>query len=1036
MGVHEGRGSATTGPHPQRATAQDDLVMNTNNSSIVSKRSVERLYYPDEPHFFRFFVKKFQRRAPLINRGYHLRLHVIDVALRDFLKQPSGKKKVIVNLGCGSDVVPWQCWTRYPEHCIASHAVFVDVDFPELARLKRRTILETPELASQLSQVQAEEDGPLPSLLLRSRDYHLVGCDLRDLSVLQQSLSLIANPEECVFFYIAEVSITYMESHFADALIQWASTLGEAEFFLLEQILPDGPGHPFARTMMDHFNKLAAPIKSVAAYPDVSAQRARFSERGWSQVRAQSLWSAWNDEHFLSADDRRKLDEIEPFDEWEEFCLFASHYLILHAANHGKQDLAPFEAGDTPEIPGFVATTTYKPLTGHHGLRRFGAALILSDRLGRRSILNCMGLGPTTRLPSYDIYKLHGPGGGIRADSTGPSSRMCHSTTDLGVHGYLSVGGRNSPSRAKNDCWLLRKDSHRWERTRDLPIPLYRHSICRLLGSAIALLIGGKQDAATISSEIMVFHPDKGWVLCVIRGSVTPQPVFGGMLTCCAREQDGSPVFHGFLMGGISDGIIQSQMLAWTLVLSDDEAPCITFAPAEVDEVSTALLARFGSSCIQNEDSLVVLGGVGRDGVIPRNREVLLCSVTGPRIRVVGAGPIPDGEQDGEMPRPLLVGSSIVSPQDGQVVIIGGGATCFSMGSFWTRGSYTLSIDSLSRGKQSRLSPHRTGWEFSGAGEIEPQSSSASASGVDSQPTDIKPVPRVHVSSKESFEAIVRQGLPVVIEDLDIGPCRSKWTLDYLTRQVGDRKVVVHECGVRNMDFNAKNFRYTTMRFGDFAKEIQSGARLYLRALSANAPADQPANLANDFPELTADFSLPEALDMCRENMHSSVLRVSGQVDMWLHYDVQANIYCQVSGSKRMLLFPPSDVVKMSFAPGASSSSIDVFSCLDSPALRNTRPWEAYLRAGDVLFLPPLWLHTATPTGKSSIALNVFFRDLKSGYSTGRDVYGNRDLAAYEKGRLEISRISKAFDRVPMEARQFYMLRLAGELAQAAEAGQ
>lgn len=73
----------------------------TNNSSIVSKRSVERLYYPDEPHFFRFFVRKFQRRAPLINRGYHLRIHLIDVTLREFLKKPSEKTKVIVNLGCG-----------------------------------------------------------------------------------------------------------------------------------------------------------------------------------------------------------------------------------------------------------------------------------------------------------------------------------------------------------------------------------------------------------------------------------------------------------------------------------------------------------------------------------------------------------------------------------------------------------------------------------------------------------------------------------------------------------------------------------------------------------------------------------------------------------------------------------------------------------------------------------------------------------------------------------------------------------------------
>lgn len=90
----------------------------------------------------------------------------------------------------------------------------------------------------------------------------------------------------------------------------------------------------------------------------------------------------------------------------------------------------------------------------------------------------------------------------------------------------------------------------------------------------------------------------------------------------------------------------------------------------------------------------------------------------------------------------------------------------------------------------------------------------------------------------------------------------------------------MHECNVRNMDFNAKNFQYTSMAFGDFAREVRNGARLYLRALSADAPANQPANLARDFPSLAADFRLPEALNMCVENMHSSVLRVSGQVSL------------------------------------------------------------------------------------------------------------------------------------------------------------
>ena len=142
-----------------------------------------------------------------------------------------------------------------------------------------------------------------------------------------------------------------------------------------------------------------------------------------------------------------------------------------------------------------------------------------------------------------------------------------------------------------------------------------------------------------------------------------------------------------------------------------------------------------------------------------------------------------------------------------------------------------------------------------------------------------------------------------------------------------------------------------------------------------------------------------------------------------------ANVYCQVGGSKRLLLFPPSDVEHLSFAPGASSSSIDVFSSLESAELAHTHPHEAVLSPGDVLFLPPLWLHTATPTSDKSIAVNVFFKDLEtSHYASGRDVYGNRDLAAYEKGRQDVARIANTFKKLPADATEFYLLRLADEL--------
>ncbi|ROW12901.1 hypothetical protein VPNG_04763 [Cytospora leucostoma] len=1059
MGTHKSLGPAKPLVNT-KATAQDDQVMATNNSSIVSKRSVERLYYPDEPHFFRYFVNKFQRRAPLINRGYHLRLHVIDVTLRNFLRQPSPKRKVVVNLGCGrwvahgiylpaivflfshlahtgilDDVIPWQCWTRYPEDCHRSQALFVDVDFPDLIKRKRQVVLKTPALVSPLSGLKAVDNSEGCShVFLRSDRYFQVGCDLRRTAALEQALASVLDIEQCIFLFVAEVSITYMETDYADTLIQWASTISQSEFCLLEQILPDGPDHPFARTMTDHFEKLSTPIKSVKTYPTIQHQHSRFKSRGWSNIELQSLWSAWSDGHFLSPEDRRKLDQVEAFDEWEEFALFASHYLLLHARNYGEETAAFSEEPPAHLVQRTEARTTHKQLTGQHGLRRFGAAMVINDTFGRQSIMNILGLGSTTRLPSYDIYKPEGSSWDIDVRPEGPSSRMCYTLTDVG-HGTLMIGGRMSPSRAMIDCWLFRKDSRQWEKTWDLPVPLYRHSACRLAGSLAALIIGGKSNATDVSDAVLVYHPDRGWLKCSVQGPAQPSPVFGALLVCSEREQQDSPTFVGFLIGGMSDdGVIQTQLLAWRLVLRDDQVPTITFSPTEVAGNETArVLSRVGAACVQDHNRVVILGGVGHHGVVPKEDEILVCTLNNAKIQVSGRVTIPTTGENTKIPRPLIVGSSVAYLHTGQIVILGGGATCFSMGTFWNKGAYTLTFDQTKSVGSERVPPPAPRcWEFSRSGEIVPRTPEpAHAIGEQEQVAEIKPIRRVNLSSDESFGDIVRKGLPVIVEGLDLGACGNKWTMGYLTEHIGeDRKVVVHESNVQSMDFNTKNFRYTSMSFKTFSERVESGARVYLRALSAGAPADRPAKLDQDFPALASDFVLPRELGICADNMHSSVLRLSGPVNMWLHYDVQANVYCQISGSKRMLLFPPSDVTRLAFAPGASSSSIDVFKSLDSLALAGTHLWEANLGPGEVLFLPPLWLHTAAPSSKISIAVNVFFRNLASGYAAGRDVYGNRDLAAYEKGRQEIARIDSAFGKVPKDVRQFYMLRLADELAQ------
>ncbi|KAB5585773.1 methyltransferase-like protein [Coniochaeta sp. 2T2.1] len=1043
---------------PGRSTkdrAQDDQVMGTNNSSIVSKRSVEKLYYPDEAHFFRYFVKKFQRRAPLINRGYYLRMHVIDVAVRDFVQRDhDGRQKIVINLGCGYDVLPWQTWTRYPEDC--KDVKFIDIDFPDLMLRKKTTVLSTPQLVDSLTNLETSETG---TVLLKSDHYAQIGCDLRQLDGLRTALSEIVDIPNCSFIFVAEVSITYMETEAADALIQWACGLGRSEFCLLEQILPDGPDHPFAKTMLSHFDKLSTPLKSVHRYQTLETQQERFVSRGWPAVKASSLWQAWADEKYLSSAQRQKLDEVESFDEWEEFALFASHYCIMDARNYGT-DGDNTTATAPPRVPWQTETAastisdspcSYEENPGTKGQRRFGTVMQAQNRWGQPCLANVMGLGTSSRLSTSDVYHWkkvafdkHGLAPVMDA---GPSSRMCHTITDLGAAGQVLVGGRTHPGNALRDCWLFSKGENKWKRTHDLPVPIYRHSIVRLGESSFALLIGGKTDSSAIFDGCLLFHPEQGWVDVEIKcfdgairtSSLVYNPVFGAaMVEDHDFDTDRTDAIRraGYLLGGMtSDCLIANQLLHWTVNVpySPAEKPYVRISRIKYRSTSvdhTLLFNRFGAVCVSSKSGpspkqQVLIGGVTKDHLLPHEYEVIQCAFPNTEF-LKGRIQQTTTPATQPLPRPLLVGHSVSLMDDGHVVILGGGATCFSMGTCWNKGVYTLKADI----NDECVEP----LTYVQTVETAPGTAKGATARTDSEGAlapEITSIPRVSLQSTEEFAKMLKKGRPAVLTDLDLGSCVANWALDYMVEKVGaERKVVVHDSTTPNMDFNTKNFGYVTKTFAHFADEVRKGNRLYLRALSTEEPSALPANLTNDFPEIAGDFFLPPQLSFVEENTFSSVLRISGPVNMWLHYDVMANVYCQMQGSKRLILFPPADVEHLNFAPGASSSSIDVFSKLDSPSLGPTHPYEAILSPGDVLFIPPLWLHTATPKSDTSIAVNVFFRDLENGYSAGRDVYGNRDLAAYEKGRQDANKLVSSFQKLPAQAREFYLLRLADELRQ------
>jgi tRNA wybutosine-synthesizing protein 4 len=115
------------------------------------------------------------------------------------------------------------------------------------------------------------------------------------------------------------------------------------------------------------------------------------------------------------------------------------------------------------------------------------------------------------------------------------------------------------------------------------------------------------------------------------------------------------------------------------------------------------------------------------------------------------------------------------------------------------------------------------------------------------------------------------------------------------------------------MDFKTKNFTYASMPFGGFVDAVERGERLYLRALSSTNAKEVPTILEDDYPSIASGFKLPgklswtvedniltrhaDTLKYVRDNMHSSPLRISGPVNMWLHYDVSLNIHALVSAA-------------------------------------------------------------------------------------------------------------------------------------------
>lgn len=790
----------------------------------------------------------------------------------------------------------------------STNAVFVDVDYPQLIEQKSQMISMTPELCEIVAPTKISDDGK--DVYYSSEKYYAVGCDLSDTRKLESVLATILDLSQALILCTAEVSMTYMPVDAADNLIKWASGIGDGEsifvfqeaanwqenkvqFCLLEQYLPGGEDHPFASKMLSHFESLKTPLRNILHYPQLRDLEQRFHQLGWSQVKARTLWEIYCDKDFVTREDSSRLNQKEAFDEWEELVLFASHYFLLVASTRpiSKQDRAG--SGDQHVEPldsalDVLITTATAPDVKIDPKRRFGAIIPYNNGFAHHG-----GLDSRTRSATVDKYVFY-PTESVGANQSGwnelpdppeslqrqmPRARMCHTITSLSEH-CLLVGGRTSPTDILLDCWTFSDGG--WMETNPLPFALFRHSAAHVQvvqsgqKQDAVLIYGGKLSATAVSNTWLLWQKHTGWTRLPVVGA-KPTARFGACFTSTESGQ-------GVLLGGMDeDGTILQDHYEWSIVADEQgfHVLCHNFRIADPHIGPARFIDRFGAVLNSSRLGLLLIGGVSHE-IIPRDYEILklILQETEDGTRVYKAKAV---TVDVALARPLLIGHDVLARYD-EVFIVGGGAVCFSFGTFWNTALM-------------RVSPNVREQTIFIKKLTTPPATSSKTTEVPLQlhghAMQTYAVKRSTVKNADDFAAIVGQGRPLILEGLDLGACVSNWqSLDHVEARVGaDREVVVHESSHAQMVFQTKNFSYVRKPFGIFLEEAGNGSMQYLRSLASNNPARKAANFGDDFPRLASDFHLPEALESVKNQAHSSVLRISGPVNMWLHYDVRSALH-------------------------------------------------------------------------------------------------------------------------------------------------
>ena len=274
--------------------------------------------------------------SPIMNRGHYLRVKLTDQVLETFCDLVGRDQAQVVSLGAGFDTRYWRI-----QKLGKAPRLYIELDLPNVVSLKRDAARSNPQLLAAFPDgVDCFNATGTPGIYSPRSGYVLSATDICDTNALSKALCEAGWNADAPTLVLAELVLAYLPNDPYSFLPTWFANKGSNLVFLALE--PTNVSDAFGLQMLENLRVRGCPLLGLATCPNLAAQIAKFKTSGWTRVEANDFYRVY--EHAIDANERARVQQLEPLDEVEEWRLMFRHYAVLLSVKEVPNAQSLFDA--------------------------------------------------------------------------------------------------------------------------------------------------------------------------------------------------------------------------------------------------------------------------------------------------------------------------------------------------------------------------------------------------------------------------------------------------------------------------------------------------------------------------------------------------------------------------------------------------------------------------------------------------------------------------------------------------------------------